>query len=438
MTEQLERVGALPPWVGVGKVLADVAKASGAEQRIGDCVCDGIGIGVAVKATFTIEHHTTEHQHASRVVGEAMDVEALAYTHLHGCTGSLLIGCLLAGHLIAGHLFADHLIASHLFSGPTKVGGVGDLSVAGIAGHHHHAATGGFGSAVLEVLQEAACPAAVERIGWPDRFIEHDTPEVLWQPHLLTHPNGVIGLDSVTFAAEDPTPVIRRLANLLQVLRTHVTALAGGQTNPATGDFVRNAEVRLEGTPRVTYTENDGSFQFAGVPAGSASISISFTGYNTARETFTVSAGQVAIREINLVSTGTAPAAKDGVVKLEAFTVSSAREGNSKAIMAQRRDMNIITSVSSDIFGEVTDGNVGEFLKYLPGVDVGTDVTWEQVFESAEVAAPIRHIVEPANEQNLSLEQIKAKLADTAIRERGKKELFGAEQRLKLAVGSGI
>ena len=32
---------------------------------------------------------------------------------------------------------------------------------------------GGFGIAVLEVLQEAGCPAAVERIGWPDRFIEH-------------------------------------------------------------------------------------------------------------------------------------------------------------------------------------------------------------------------------------------------------------------------
>jgi len=43
-----------------------------------------------------------------------------------------------------------------------------------------------------------------------------------------------------------------------------------------------------------------------------------------------------------------------------------------------------------------------------------------------------------ANSQNLSLEQIKAKLADTAIRERGKKELFAAEQRLKLAVGSGV
>jgi hypothetical protein len=43
-----------------------------------------------------------------------------------------------------------------------------------------------------------------------------------------------------------------------------------------------------------------------------------------------------------------------------------------------------------------------------------------------------------ANVQNLTLEQIKAKLADTAIRERGKKELYAAEQRLKLATGTGI
>jgi len=36
-----------------------------------------------------------------------------------------------------------------------------------------HVVTGGFGSAVIEVLQEANCPTAVERIGWPDKFIEH-------------------------------------------------------------------------------------------------------------------------------------------------------------------------------------------------------------------------------------------------------------------------
>jgi len=32
---------------------------------------------------------------------------------------------------------------------------------------------GGFGSAVLEALQEADCPVALERVGWPDKFVEH-------------------------------------------------------------------------------------------------------------------------------------------------------------------------------------------------------------------------------------------------------------------------
>jgi 1-deoxy-D-xylulose-5-phosphate synthase len=36
-----------------------------------------------------------------------------------------------------------------------------------------HVLSGGFGSSVLEVLQEADCPTAVERIGWPDKFVEH-------------------------------------------------------------------------------------------------------------------------------------------------------------------------------------------------------------------------------------------------------------------------
>jgi len=36
-----------------------------------------------------------------------------------------------------------------------------------------HVLAGGFGSAVLEALQEAECPVPVERIGWPDRFVGH-------------------------------------------------------------------------------------------------------------------------------------------------------------------------------------------------------------------------------------------------------------------------
>jgi 1-deoxy-D-xylulose-5-phosphate synthase len=43
-----------------------------------------------------------------------------------------------------------------------------------------HVLAGGFGSAVLEALQEAECTASVERIGWPDKFVEHGSnPETL-------------------------------------------------------------------------------------------------------------------------------------------------------------------------------------------------------------------------------------------------------------------
>ncbi len=157
----------------------------------------------------------------------------------------------------------------------------------------------------------------------------------------------------------------------LQAQNAATGTVQGRVFNPTSKSYVRNAEVRLEGTGQVAYTENDGSFQFLNVPTGEHSITVSYTGYNPAKETFTVGAGQTAVREINLTSTAeSSTTTKDGVVQLQAFTVSSEREGNAKAIQAQRRDMNIITSVSSDIFGDVADGNVGEFLKYLPGVDL--------------------------------------------------------------------
>jgi 1-deoxy-D-xylulose-5-phosphate synthase len=46
---------------------------------------------------------------------------------------------------------------------------------------------GGFGSAVLEALQEAHCNTPVERIGWPDTFVEHGSSvEILRAAHGLS------------------------------------------------------------------------------------------------------------------------------------------------------------------------------------------------------------------------------------------------------------
>ncbi len=145
--------------------------------------------------------------------------------------------------------------------------------------------------------------------------------------------------------------------------------IQGRVFNPATQEYIRNAEVKLEGTNQTTYTEGDGTFSFREVVPGQATIVVTYSGYTTFKETFTVAAGQTAVREISLTSGAQVTKAGD-VIQLAAFTVASDREGNSKAVADQRRSMDVTNTVSSDLFGEVADGNVGEFLKYLPGVDL--------------------------------------------------------------------
>ena len=65
-------------------------------------------------------------------------------------------------------------------------------------------------------------------------------------------------------------------------------------------------------------------------------------------------------------------------------------------------------------------------------------LTRKQQAARARAARERDEKVRKALERLPELEQIKAKLADTAIKERGKKELFAAEQRIKMMTGSGI
>ncbi|MBL9153457.1 MAG: 1-deoxy-D-xylulose-5-phosphate synthase [Verrucomicrobiales bacterium] len=46
----------------------------------------------------------------------------------------------------------------------------------------HH----GFGAAVIELLHDAGIHTPVERIGWPDEFVEHGKPEILREIHGIT------------------------------------------------------------------------------------------------------------------------------------------------------------------------------------------------------------------------------------------------------------
>jgi TonB-dependent receptor len=144
--------------------------------------------------------------------------------------------------------------------------------------------------------------------------------------------------------------------------------ITGRVFNPATGEFLRNAQVRVEQTGQSTASEQGGEFRLSPVPAGKVTLVVTYTGYRTATATVDVAPGGTATQNFDLVSTLDTSA--DGVVKLQAFTVASEREGAAKAIMDQRNSMNITNTVASDTFGDNAEGNLGEFLKHLPGVEL--------------------------------------------------------------------
>ncbi|MFM8336819.1 MAG: TonB-dependent receptor plug domain-containing protein, partial [Opitutaceae bacterium] len=146
-------------------------------------------------------------------------------------------------------------------------------------------------------------------------------------------------------------------------------AVAGRVLNPATGEYVANAEVRVAGTTLLALSESDGSYRINRVPAGGHTLTVTYTGSPTLSAAVEVPAGGVVTRDFELARAGAAAGAGP-VQRMDALVIRSEREGNAKAIMEQRRSMNLTNSVSSDFFGDVAEGSVGEFLKNVPGVDV--------------------------------------------------------------------
>jgi TonB-dependent receptor len=182
-----------------------------------------------------------------------------------------------------------------------------------------------------------------------------------------------------SFLGSTPFVILRRvcaLASALALLSALHGQAAGTGTiegrvlNARSGEYLEGARVSVEGTPLQVFTEADGTFLLANVPAGAARVTVFFTGLTPQTTTVAVTAGQVAQQEIRF---GTRDTKLDpGVVTLDAFRVETSREmdGAARAINEQRFSSNIKTVASTEEFGNVAEGNVAEFLKFLPGINI--------------------------------------------------------------------
>ncbi|MDO8544812.1 MAG: TonB-dependent receptor [Opitutaceae bacterium] len=143
--------------------------------------------------------------------------------------------------------------------------------------------------------------------------------------------------------------------------------ITGRIFNPATGEYVRNAEVRIDGTAQVAVSEDGGYYRLTSVPAGDVTLVASYLGYESVTARVTINPGATTTRDFELAGAGARPAAGE-VVTLGAFLVEAEQEGQAKAISEQRQAMNVKTVVASDNFGDIAEGNIGEFLKFMPGI----------------------------------------------------------------------
>ncbi|HEY1108202.1 MAG TPA: TonB-dependent receptor, partial [Opitutaceae bacterium] len=149
------------------------------------------------------------------------------------------------------------------------------------------------------------------------------------------------------------------VVSLLSAALAQTGSVTGRVANTLTGAYLEGAEVSLGNLPPVL-TDRDGTFTIPRVPAGAHDLRVYYTGLEVATRRVDVRAGQATDASFSLQAAG--------VTVLETFKVSSSLEGEAASVTKQRTADNVVNVVSTEAFGAVADGNIGNFMVRLPGV----------------------------------------------------------------------
>lgn len=147
--------------------------------------------------------------------------------------------------------------------------------------------------------------------------------------------------------------------------------VTGRVQNVVSGQYLNNVRISIRGTDLVAFTDQAGIYRLNHVPAGPVVLEVFYTGLDPQAIALDVRPRQTIERDVEL--SNVARYGQDAsIVQLDAFVISSSRETDAEAIATneQRFAANIKNVVSADSFGDIPEGNIGEFMKFLPGVTV--------------------------------------------------------------------
>ena len=147
-------------------------------------------------------------------------------------------------------------------------------------------------------------------------------------------------------------------------------SISGRVFNNNNARYVGNAKINVEGTGLEVVSDDFGFFELRNVPAGSAKLAVTYAGEAPQSLTVVVLDGKNTVQDVTL-GRSAAPGAEKSVV-LSVFEVAADRFKNAReiAINEERQSVNIKNVISTDQFGDIPSNNVGELVKFLPGVQV--------------------------------------------------------------------
>lgn len=172
---------------------------------------------------------------------------------------------------------------------------------------------------------------------------------------------------AIAFAQPSNPPAPVRSSDVAAATGT----ITGRVQNVVTGQYLNNVRVAVKGTDLVAFTDQAGVYRLTNVPSGPVVLEVFYTGLDMQSIALDVAPQQTTERDVDLSSV-TRYGDGSAVVKLDSFVISSSRETDADSIATneQRFAANIKNVVAADSFGDVPEGNIGEFMKFLPGVTV--------------------------------------------------------------------
>lgn len=153
-------------------------------------------------------------------------------------------------------------------------------------------------------------------------------------------------------------------------------AVQGTVSNAVSGSPLGRAKVAIRGTAQETLTDDDGRFYLRGAPAKDIELEVSYLGFVSQTSGVTVPPGGQVARDFQLSREGTDRRGAEGQpIVLEKFQVVAEQtmSGQAVAMNVQRHAANIKNVVSFDELGDRGQENIGDYVRFLPGVTILDD-----------------------------------------------------------------